>query len=58
MSPEALKALLDSMTAALNAEQKEHKVHNLLTAIRKTGRIERVGPLRRAKWRLAHRLIS
>ena len=53
MSHEALKAVLDSMTAALNAEQKEHKVHSLLTALRKAGRIERVGPLRRAKWRLA-----
>lgn len=48
--------LLPLLPAALNAEQKEHKVHNLLTALRKAGRIERVGPLRRAKWRLAHRL--
>ena len=53
MSPETLKELLDSMTAALNAEQKERKVHNLLTALRKAGQIERVGPLRRAKWRPA-----
>ena len=45
--------LLPLLPVALNAEQKERKVHNLLTALRKAGRIERVGPLRRAKWRLA-----
>lgn len=48
--------LLPLLPAALNADQKEHKVHNLLTALRKSGRIERVGPLRRARRRLAHRL--
>jgi ATP-dependent DNA helicase RecG len=42
----------------LSAEQKEHKIHNLLTALRRAGMIRRAGPHRSAKWTLTHRLNS
>lgn len=37
---------------ALTDEQKASKVHNLLTKLRKAGRIESVGATRSARWRL------
>lgn len=44
--------LMPKLPDALNTEQKEHKIHNLTTALRKTGQIERVGTsLQHARWR-------
>lgn len=48
--------LFPILPAVLDAEQKEHKIHNLLTALRRSGIIQRAGPNRSAKWMLAHRL--
>lgn len=48
--------LLPILPAVLHAEQKEHKIHNLLTALRRSGIIQRTGPTRSTKWMLAHRL--
>lgn len=48
--------LLPILPAVLDAEQKEHKIHNLLTALRRSGIIQRTGPARSTKWMLAHRL--
>lgn len=49
--------LMPKLPDAMNIEQKEHKIHNLTTALRKAGKIERVGSsFQHARWRLAPRL--
>jgi ATP-dependent DNA helicase RecG len=48
--------LLPILPTVLDAEQKEHKIHNLLTALRRNGIIRRTGPARSTKWMLVHRL--
>ncbi|MDP2360712.1 MAG: putative DNA binding domain-containing protein [bacterium] len=40
----------------LSEKQREDKLHNLLTALKRMGKIERVGGYQSAKWRLASRL--
>jgi ATP-dependent DNA helicase RecG len=46
--------LMPKLPEAMNIEQREHKIHNLTTALRKSGQIERVGTsLQHARWRLA-----
>lgn len=48
--------LMPKLPDAMNTEQKEHKIHNLTTALRKAGQIERVGTsFQHAKWRLVAR---
>jgi len=44
--------LLPTLPGALSAEQKEHKVKNLLAALRRAGQIVRHGGLSNARWRL------
>lgn len=44
--------LLDKLPEVLNTSQKENKIHNLLSAMRRAGLIERHGPRSRALWRL------
>ena len=44
--------LLSKLPGALSAEQKEHKIKNLLAGLRRSGQIERHGGLSNARWRL------
>ena len=44
--------LLPKLPGALSAEQKEHKIKNLLAALRRGGQIVRHGGLSNARWRL------
>jgi ATP-dependent DNA helicase RecG len=44
--------LLPKLPGALSAEQKEHKIKNLLAALRRAGQIVREGGLSNARWRL------
>lgn len=44
--------LLDKLPDVLSPAQKDNKVHNLLSALRRSGLIERVGPRAQANWRL------
>lgn len=47
------KLLLPKLSEALSAEQKENKVANLLTHLRRTGRIRNTGTRARPVWKLA-----
>jgi ATP-dependent DNA helicase RecG len=44
------KLLLDKLSIALNAEQKENQIRNLLNKMRKTGKIENIGGRKTPKW--------
>lgn len=49
--------LLPNLPDALSTAQKEHKIHNLTTAMRKAGVIERVGlAFKQSRWRLVARI--
>lgn len=48
--------LLDKLPEVLEVAQKENKIHNLLSAMRRDGLIERHGPRSRAMWRLVRSL--
>jgi len=49
------KLLTDKLSEALSAEQKRDKIGNLLTKLRRQGRILNVGSRGRPEWRLAER---
>ena len=42
--------LLDKLSDALDAEQKENKIGNLLSSLRQTGRIENSGSRKSSQW--------
>jgi ATP-dependent DNA helicase RecG len=44
--------LLDKLPDLLSPEQKANKIHNLLSAMKRAGLIEREGPRTKARWRL------
>lgn len=49
------KLLLDKLSEALSGEQKQDKISNLLTKLRRQGRIRNVGSRGKPEWRIAER---